>query len=466
MADFRRQMMKVSSVIRLIVGVLFFILFSFVPLTAMASDRAMSLKETLSLAMTGNPKLRALGQSILAERENVGIAGSYLLPKIIAEERFMRTSNPAYAFSIKMNQQRFSGEDLAGAPDTFNRPAPISDFQTSLSLEQALFAPKASIGIDMAKKELTAREREFDRNQEEVALKVYKTFLGIQTAKSFVSAAEAGIADAQAHLRVAELRYQEGLGIYSDVLRARVAVATAAERSVSAKRNLETAKRVLGLMLGLIESIDTIPEKHVIAVRELEYYYEASRDRKDLKAMEQRSGNAENLLRMANSGYLPVVGIGGSVQANDHKRPLGAEGDSWQVMAFLRWELFDGTKREHERTKARYKIAEAEEYLAGMKKEIAFQVYDAFLGVGEARDGQELARSALESSEEGMRIVRTRYENSLASMIELLDMQASLDASRAGTVAKEGAYLASVADLWFQSGTLLNELGIAGKGGR
>lgn len=457
--------MKFSDAVRVFM-VLVAVMLGAGPQAAGAGERVLSLKEALSLAMTGNPQIRALGQSLLAERENIGIARSYLLPKIVAEERFMRTDNPAYAFSFKMNQQRFAGADLAGAPDTFNRPAPLSDFQSTLSLEQALFAPRAAIGVTMAKQELAARSGEFDRKQEEVALLVYKTFLGVQTARAYVQAAEAGLTDAQTHLSVAGLRYREGVGIYSDVLRAKVAASAASERSVSARKNLEVARRALGLMLGLTESIDALPEKREVLLRGIEQYSQAALLRKDLLAMEKRSGNSENLLKLADAGYLPVVGIGGALQANDHRRPLGSEGDSWQVMAFLRWELFDGARREHERSRAKHKIAEAQEYLSGMKKEIAFRVYEAYLGVGEARDGQDLARVSLEASEEGLRIVRVRYENALASMLELLDMQASLDAARAGLVARESSYLTAVADLWFQSGTLFSELGIEREEGR
>ncbi|MDA8082436.1 MAG: TolC family protein [Nitrospiraceae bacterium] len=427
---------------------------------ASAAERAVTLQEALALSMTGNPQIRAMGQSVSANREDIGIAGSYLLPHLSIEERFMRTNNPAYAFSMKMNQKRFAGADLAGAPDTFNSPAPISDFQSSVSVEQALFAPKAHIGIDMAKKEAAARERDLARKKEEIALNVFRTHLGVQTAKAYVSAAEKGTEDAEAHLKVAEVRYDGGIGVYSDVLRAKVAVASAKERLVSATKNLESAKRALGLMLGLSESVDVIPEKLAPEVGPIDAYYEEALSREDLKAMEQRVRNAGNMLKMADAGYLPVVGVGGSMQANDHRQPLGAEGDSWQVMAFLRWELFDGTKREHERQKARYKMAESEEYLGGMKKEIAYQVYDAYLGVGEAHDGRELARASLQSAEEGMRIINVRYENSLASMIELIDMQTSLDASRAGLVEKEAAYLSAVANLWFQSGGIMKELGL------
>ncbi|TAN39558.1 MAG: TolC family protein [Nitrospirae bacterium] len=427
---------------------------------ASAEERTIPLKEALLIALSDNPEIRAQSMALAATQEDVGIAGSYLLPKVAFEERFMRTTTPAYAFSFKMNQERFSAADLLGAPDTFNHPPAISDFQTSLTFEQPLYAPKAYAGVALAKKEHEARTHELDRKKEEVALKVFRAYRGVMTSRAYVQAAQKGIEDAEAHLRVAEVRYKEGIGIYSDVLRARVALSTATERKVSANKNMESARRALGLMLGLTESLDIIPEEQEIAVRDIEHYYATSGSRKDLKAMQSRVTNAGNMLKMAHAGYLPVLGIGGAYQINDHKKPFGSDGESWQMMAFLKWELFDGTKREHESRKAKYKINEAEEYLNGMKKEIAYQIYDAYLSVGEAREGQALARASLEAAEEGTRIVSLRFENSLSSMIELLDMQTGLDAARAGLVEKESAYLSAAANLWFQSGSILKELGL------
>jgi outer membrane protein len=166
------------------------------------------------------------------------------------------------------------------------------------------------------------------------------------------------------------------------------------------------------------------------------------------------------MLRMANAGYLPVVGVGGTYQLNDHTKPFGTEGDSWQIAAFLKWELFDGTKREHEKRQARHRIAETEEYLKGFRKELSFKVYEAYLGVGESQKGLDLASTALKSAEEGRRLVRVRYENALSPMVDLLDAQASLDAARADVIGREGAYLTAVANLAFQSGTILKELGV------
>lgn len=427
---------------------------------AFPQEKVLSLREAVEQALTGNPELRANERALLAHREDIGIARSFLLPKLIFEERFLRTNNPTYAFMAKLNQERFSTADLGGAPDTFNHPKTINNFQTSLSFEQALFAPKASIGIDMAKKEYAAKGDDFDRKKEEVALNVFRTFLGIQTAKEFVAVTEKGIEDAKEHLRIAEARYNSGLGLYSDMLRAQVALSSAEEKNVSARKDLEVAKRALGLMMGLTEAVDVKEKRPHLDVREREYYAGTALSRKDLKGLETRYKNAENALKMANAGYLPIVGLGGAYQLNHHERAFGEEGNSWQMTAFLRWELFDGTKREHERTKAQYQIAEAGEYLEGLKKEISFMIYDAYLTVGEARKRLELAEHALKAAEEGRRLVKTRYENALSAMVDLLDVQTNLDAARANVVEKEGAYLTAVAGLGFQSGTILKDLGI------
>ena len=186
---------------------------------------------------------------------------------------------------------------------------------------------------------------------------------------------------------------QAGLGLYSDTLRAGTVVAEARQRLVSAEKNLSVAKRALGLMIGSGEAVDIAEETPTLPVRAIEDLRTQSLARRDIKSMELRKENARSNIKLAEAGYFPFLGVGGTYQLNDHNRPLGNEGDSWQVMAFLRWELFDGTKRKHEKTKARqYQVSEAEEHLEGMKKMVSFQVDEASLTLKEAKKNWELAR--------------------------------------------------------------------------
>lgn len=425
---------------------------------AEAEEKRVALQDAVRLALQNNHEVLAFGKSLDATKEDIGIARSYLLPKITFEERFMRTNNSTYAFMAKLNQERFAMEDFA--IDSLNNPKAVNDFQTSLSFEQPLFVRKVNIGLDMAKTEHSAKIEEHARKKEEIILKVTQTYLMLRTAKEYVKVAEKAVEDAKEHKRIAELRYNAGLGLYSDTLRASTAVTDAEQKHVSAKKNLNIAKRALGLLLGMTESVDATGDVPEIAIMPVDYYTVASLLRKDIKALETRYENAKNNVKLAESGYFPIIGIGGSYQLNDHNKPFGSEGQSYQVMAFLRWELFDGTKREHERAKAKHQIAETEEYLNMLKKAVSFRVYEAFLNVEEASKNAELSKEAMKTAEEGKRLVKVRYENALSPIVDLLDSQVSLDHARAALIARENEYRTAIATLAFESGTILKDLKI------
>ncbi|MFN3478816.1 MAG: TolC family protein [Thermodesulfovibrionales bacterium] len=423
-----------------------------------AAEKSLTLKEAIEIAFENNHEIRAMKNSLLAEKENIGIARSYLLPKITFEERFMRTDNPTYGFMAKLNQERFAMEDFA--IPSLNNPKAINDFQSTLSFEQPLFVRKANLGLDMSKREFMAKDGEFQRKKDEIALKVAKAYLMILTAKEYVKVSEQAVEDAAEHVRIAEAREKAGLGLYSDVLRANTALTEAEQRLVSARKNLAIAERSLGLLLGRSEAVTVSDDVLLIPLRDLDYYINPSLSRKDLEAMKLRYENAKMNVKMAESDYLPMIGIGGSYQFNDHRRPFGSEGGSYQIMAFLRWEIFDGTKREHEIAKAKAKVSEAGEYLEGLKKAITFKIHEAFLEAGEAMKNKELATSALKSAEEGRRLVRIRYENGLSPVVDLLDAQMNVDHARANLVAMENNFKISAINLSYEAGILLSDLNI------
>ncbi len=432
------------------------VLLSFSLIQEAIAEEVFTLRRAIEIAMENNHEIRAMKNSIVAEKENVGIARSYLLPKVIFEERFMRTDNPTYGFMAKLNQERFEMDDFA--IPSLNNPKPINDFQSTFSFEQPIFVRKAGLGLEMSKRQFRAKEEELKRKKEEVALMVARTYLMIMTGREYVKVIERSLEDAREHLRIAQVREKAGLGLYSDVLRASTALVEAEQRLISARKNLAVAERSLGLLLGLSEPVHIADEVIDIPVMGIDYYIDSSLSRKDLQVMRLRYENAELNVRVAESGYLPVIGIGGSYQFNDHRRPFGSEGSSYNLIAFLRWEIFDGTKREHEIAKARAIASEVAEYLEGLKKVINFRVYEAYMGVEEAKKNHELAISALNSAEEGRRLVRIRYENGLSPMVDLLDAQVNVDHARANLVAMQNNYRMAVINLSYESGTILKDI--------
>jgi outer membrane protein len=421
------------------------------------SDKV-TLTEAIKIALEENHEIKAFKNSLLAQKESIGVARSFLLPRLSLEERAARTNNPPQVFMMKLNQQRFGLSDFELY--NLNNPPATTDYQTMLSIEQPVLAMKSFLGISMAKLEHSAKKDEFLRKKEEIALAVTQAYFQVRTAREFLRVAETGLMDAEEHVRVAGIRYKDGVGLHADLLRSQTALTEAEQKKVRAQKDFAVSRKWLGLLLGSSEDASIVDEKIVVTVLSIDHYQNLTSSRKDVKAMEKRYENTRNNVSRAESSYLPYVGVGGSYQFNDPKRVFGTEGESWYMNAFLRWDLFDGAGREYERSKAKYQMAEAQEYLSGLKKQVSFKVQEAYLTVEETKKNHELSGRALKTAEEGKRLIKSRYENSLAPIVDLLDTQLYLDRARADYVARENDYQLAIFKLYYESGAILSELKI------
>jgi|WetSurMetagenome_2_1015567.scaffolds.fasta_scaffold60812_2 outer membrane protein len=448
-----------APVFILILSFLFLVLGTADPTSAGAQAQTFTLAEAVKFALQNNNEIRAAESSLAAKQDDIGVARSGLLPKIYFEERALRTNNPTYVFMSKLNQGLFTAQDFA--IQSLNQPDPYNDFQTQFFAEQPIFVPKAWVGVDMSQREHQAGSIDLSRKKEEIAFRVCQAWLMVHTARAQLDAAGRGVEDAKEHYRIAKLRYEADLGMYADTLRASTALAESRQRKVTADKQTNLARRMLGLLLGLTGSADVEGEIPDFPLKDIDDYARSSQARGDIRSMELRYENAEKNIRMTETDYLPYVGIGGGYQWNDPANLFGGSGDSWQVSAFLRWNLFDGAKREYERSKAKHQARQAQENLSGMKKAAAYGLYQAQLGLEEAKANLELAREALKTAEEGTRLVQMRYESSFSPIVDVLDAQVALDRARVGVVARENDYRVAVLNLGWESGTILKDLGIA-----
>ncbi len=426
---------------------------------AAATAAPVTFPEAVARALGNNASVAAAGHAWASAKRDAEAARGYYLPSLLFEERFARTNVPAEAFAFKMNQERLLASDFANV-DNFNKPPPINDYVASFTLEQPLFAPKAYLGYRMAGRESDARGLDAERTKEETVHRVLSAYLDVLTAKEFVRVAEQGVSDAREHLRVAEALEGAGMGLPSDVLRARVFVARAESGLVTAGSRLDIARTALGLAMGekggtrvdAAGPIPALPEPGSLDAR----IAAVGASRADLRALSARVANAGTNVTYERSGYLPAVGAMGAWQADAHDGPFSPDNRTWKVGIGLSWNLFDGLRREAAVGKAVSERAKAKAQYRGAGDAAVFEVTRAYLGVEEAGRRAAIARAALASAEEGMRLVGKRYENQRARMIDVLDAQSALDGARADVVAAENDVLASRAALELASGTLLS----------
>ena len=432
--------------------------FALIAGTAQAGPEQVSVQEAVRRGLEQSNLARAATFQAEAARSGARAAALHYLPSLTFEESWSRSNLPVNTFMMKLNQGRF---DALNDMRALNNPSPVTDFRTSFTLEQPLLVPGAWAGSTVARRDAARQEAVAELTRQQIAFQIFQQYLEVHKAKAQLSAADKALDEARERARQAVVRTAAGLGLKSDELRAATHLATMEQQKISASNNLTLARMQLALVTGGQpgDELDAGAPLQLQPPQDLgRLISSAQQDRRDLKAAEQGKERADAAVLQARSGFLPSVGAFGSWQMNDSTTPFGREHDAWSVGVALRWNLFDGFRTWHVDGQARANRAAALEQLQQTRKEISYQVHEAWLRRQEAEKRHQVAAAALQSAEETVRLLGKRFDNALATMVELLDAQSALNQARANVVESEAHLSLATGHLYHRAGTFLKEV--------
>ena len=435
-------------------------LFCLIPVLACADAGRVSVGEAIKLALEKNHLLRAASFERQAAAQGVAIGRSAYLPRIYLEETAAVSNSPTRTFMMKLDEGRFTDRDFLVS--NLNNPSTHSDFRTAFVLEQALLDFRIGSGLDLARAEDDSRAYALERRRQEVAFQVYQAYLEVQKAKAGLAVAEQAVRDAREHQRLAQVRTAAGVGLKSDELRTRTFLSEMEQQLISASNNITLSKLRLARAVGKGggEPLDTNEDPHtqVLLHTSRELVELALANRPDLREMEKGSEKATVGVKLAKNTYLPTVYGTAAYQRNDRDIPFGRDNDSWSVGATLRWEMFDGLRRNGEVEKARLQESAAAEYLENYRQEVVLQVREAYLRREESGKRLEVARHTVLDGEEVVRLTSRRYENAIATTVEILDAQTALNRARLQLVENESDHALATARVYQAAGIFLKEV--------
>lgn len=419
-----------------------------------------TLREAIKQGLEHNHQGRAAQFQAEAARSGATASALHYLPSVTVEESVTRSNNPVLTFMTKLNQGRFTNQDFAIS--RLNNPAPLNDFKSAVTVEQPLFMPEAWAAQSGARSGAERQEAIAEQTREQLAFRIFQQYLSVQQAKALLDAAVKAVEEAKESRRQAAVRLKAGLGLKSDELRADTHLSMAEQQAISAANNLTLARMQLSLALGgqSGQQLDTdgavsmrSPEQHLDSFVQL-----AQQQRRDLLASERNKDQADAALLQTQARFLPTIGAFGSWQMNDHSQPFGREHDSWVAGISARWNLFDGFRTWHSSSQKRAERSAAAELLAQTRKEVSYQVHEAWLRHQEAEKRLTAARNAVSAAEEATRLLSKRFENALATMLELLDAQSALNQARASLVESDTALTLATGRVYYAAGTFLKEV--------
>jgi outer membrane protein TolC len=302
-----------------------------------------------------------------------------------------------------------------------NHPSAITDFHTSLQVQQPIYNRDAIIGRSMARSARKAQGFMADRAVETIDLNVKKTFYGLILAKKNLEATEQSIRIMQGFSSEASRGYAAGLVTKSDKLSTEVRLAELRDQKLvirDAIRNAQDALRMM-LSLGPDDTVEPIGDLKVDARMPAIASKASTNGRSDLKALETFQEVTGYQHDMARAQYLPRVNA--FAQQNWHDNSfLGTEGSSWTIGLNMQWNIFDGmaTKGKVQETKAQE--LEARYNYQSAKEQGELEIDMARRALSTSRERIAVAGKSLEAAKVSFDFIGEQFRTGMAMTFELL----------------------------------------------
>ncbi len=406
------------------------ILLIFLLIAGISFGEIISLKRVIEDTLKNNLELKAHRDEIKAIEYEYKSAKAMLFPNFRFEETFTRTDIPAFVLFTKLNQERITLGDFT--PQNLNDPSSINNFETKFSLEIPLWMGgkiRAFKRIARIKKEV--EEKRYMRKEEDMIFKAYEAYLNASLARSAIDTAKSLVKEAEEHVRIANKLYETGMALLSDVLRAEVFLRKAEEKLEEAKRNYETAKKGISLIANTdYTGYDVEPLKECPALSKEELIEKALKSREDLMAMKESLKLFDEGYKATLGEHMPHIFAFASYNLYDRDIPFGADGSGYMVGLGVSVNINTGLASFKKAQSFKERKKAMEKRIKFFEEKIVFEIEKAFSEYQIALKSLESAKARVKSAEEMVRIMKIRYENGMARIVDLLDATAQLELAK------------------------------------
>ena len=390
-----------------------------------------------AIAVERHPLVRAAAREGDGAKADRTLARSGGLPRLDLTEDYARSTNPVFVFASKLGQERFGPQDFA--IEALNTPDPYTNAATKVSLRQNVWdGGRTTAAQRAAKLGEAAAGSALSRTRDEVAFGAKRAFWDAVLADAMVAAARDAEKAADANAELAGKLVDEGIAVPSDRMQADVRLGEVRAMRVGAEQRAIVATAALRRALSATDAEEFTLDAPEISANDVApeagdpgaTVAEALAARTDLRAFDARIGQAQQGETIALSGRLPQIGLGAQYEWNG-TQPLDPTGNNWTVGAFVRIPLYDGCEGLARRQRARADRERLEAMREAMADGVDLEIRGAAADRTSASERLRMAESNASLSLEALRIVRERYGEGLATIVELLGVEASATQARA-----------------------------------
>ncbi len=408
--------------------------FSF-PVTLHAQAKNLTLQEAIDLSLKNSKQLKNNEAKILEAAALVKEADERRLPEA--------GISGSYLFlPVKPNI------DLKSGSGGNNMPTVNQAIYGTVNVAVPLYAAgKGRYGIESAKCLEQAVKLDADKDREMVILNTTNACINLYKAKTAITLVKENLAQSQQRVKDLTNLEKNGLLARNDLLKAELQTSNIELTLLDAESNYKLACVNMNLMIGWPEQTEIIPDRAGItlpaSIKTLEEYEnDALQKRKDVEALSFRKKAANTGIQMARTDYYPSVALTGGYIVADIPKFFSVT-NAVNIGIGVKYNIASLWKTKTKIQEAKIKVQQlaiSEDILSDNIRLQINQAYQAYL-VSEKKI--QVYEKAVLQATENYRITKNKYDNSLATVTELLDADvALLQTNLSVTNAKADSFLA------------------------
>ena len=423
------------------------------------------------IPVSGSDKPEELGLTHLLDEalsNNPELQSSWFQAKAAAARRVQAYSTYFPALTVAENLQR-QRVDAVGIPDSTSQGAVMPDMNivTTRNSYGPLYEISYTIfsfGADSseaaaAREALYAANFHYNRALQSLVRYVQQGYYNLNAALEGVAAREISLKDAETSYLAAEARNKAGLNPVQDLLKAD-------SNRLQARYQLEASKAVVertradlariigrGTPEGLAVKPLELPANTAKAAGEVHDLIEKALSRPDLQAAYAVVRAKKQLKSAAGGSLLPrlVTSFSGDFTKVTDEPSIE---ENYLAMLRLKWDIFDGFRKEYKLTEARANLEAAKQEAKSKELAVVGEVWTAYYDFQSAKLKLDAARALAKAAQSAFAAIETGYKNGLNNILDLLSAQQELANARLILVQSESDFHTTLAELLYAVGEL------------
>ncbi|MEO8583524.1 MAG: TolC family protein [Flavitalea sp.] len=390
----------------------------FLTISAVAQQpRKLTLNEAINLAVASSGQLKYSGAKVKEAVAAVRETKEKQLPNVSVSGSHIRLNNPNIDLKVKQNNTNPPSEPVGKVSS-----ATYGLLNVSLPLYNG---SKIKYGIESATYLAEAAKLDAEDNRDEIILNAINAFDNLYKSKEAVVLVKENLGSATERVKQFTSLEKNGIIPRNDLLKAELQSSNIELSLMDAENNWKLANINMDLLLGIADSTELDPDISSLPPQDKlkgvdEMIQSAMQYRKDLASLQLKKKAAGIGIKLAKSELYPSLSLTGGYIAATIPNLLTVT-NAVNIGLGVQYNLASLWKNNSkvEQAEAREIQLQANEGL--LSDAIRLQVHQAYLDYTLSIKKIDTYKNAVDQAEENYKIVKNKYDNSLATTTDLLD---------------------------------------------